>query len=47
MQKEMKIEEKILTPILEHYFNVASTNNLEKGIKTKERITSNYKTIIF
>ena len=34
----MEIEEKILNPILENYFNVASTLNLEKGIKTKERI---------
>lgn len=32
------IEEKILTPILEHYFNVASIKNLEKGIIIKERI---------
>jgi Domain of unknown function (DUF4160) len=36
----MKIEEKILTPILEHYFNVASIENLAKGIKTKERIAT-------
>jgi len=34
----MKIEETILTPILEHYFDVVSTINLELGIKTKERI---------
>lgn len=34
----MKIEEKILQPILELYFDVASTANLEKGIKIKERI---------
>lgn len=36
----MKIEEKILQPIIELYFDVASTANLEKGIKIKERIAT-------
>ncbi len=36
----MKIEEKILTPILELYFNVESTKNLKKGIKIKERLAT-------
>jgi len=47
--KTERLFEKILTPILENYFDVVSTESLVKRIKTKERIGTvrNMQIIIF